>query len=173
MYPFSKTSSVLTGLFCMSKPGQQMNAVAKVNGWNRSQLDSVVCFLLFLFFCRGHELGLCQQCFINPFPSPCLPFPAWTRTEWQELHRLATQKERLLCFWSPCFPPRFPFPAPSRKSKSRLGFNDSRSWSLWQTSIAAGGGGGSPSYCVILSKWTPAPTLSSSERPPTSGVCCR
>lgn len=28
---------------------------------------------------------------------------------------------------------------PSRKSKSRLGFNDGRSWSLGQTSIAAGG----------------------------------
>lgn len=28
---------------------------------------------------------------------------------------------------------------PSRKSKSRLGFNDGRSWSLGQTSVAAGG----------------------------------
>lgn len=59
------------------------------------------------------------------------------------------------------------FPAPSCKSKSRLGFNDSHSWSLGQTSIVVKGEGspllGSLLLCIILLKWVLAPIQSGPE----------
>lgn len=66
---------------------------------------------------------------------------------------------------------------PSHKSKSRLGFNDGHSWSLGQTSIAAGGPSKSrslpplpPPLRIVLPNLGPAPILSGPEQPPNIGV---
>lgn len=75
------------------------------------------------------------QCFTNPFLTAsavsCLNMNGMIRTS-----RSRSSKEWLLCFL--CFPLPFPSPAASCKSKSRLGFNDSRSWSF-SILVTAGG----------------------------------
>lgn len=78
----------------------------------------------------------------------------------------SSSKESLFAPCSPLFPSLFPFPviSPSHKSKSRLGFNDGRSWSLGQTPVAAGGPCKSnslpplpPPLCIVQPNVGPAP----------------
>lgn len=104
-----------------------------------------------LWFSVGSKLRRCwlwQQCFINPFLTvsavSCLNMNGMIGTS-----HTSGSKESLS---SPLFLhcSLFLLFTPSRKSKSRLGFNDGRSWSLGQTPIAAGGAASPARYLPPL-----------------------
>lgn len=128
-----------------------------------------------LWFLVGSKLRqhwLWQQCFINPFLTvsaiSCLNMNGMIGTS-----HTCSSKESLFALCVPPPPPHFFLHrslfllfTPSCKSKSRLGFNDGRSWSLGQTSVAAGG----PCKVPLVTLSAPSPLYCPArlgDRPPS------
>lgn len=127
--------------------------------WNRTTL----------WFLVGPTLRppwLWQQCFINPFLTvsaiSCLNMNGMIGTS-----HTGSSKQSHFALFSPLFfhCSLFLLFTPFCKSKSRLGFNDGRSWSLGQTSVAVGGpskshsllSAPSPMYCPAKFGTSPHP----------------